>query len=53
MRPDGVLTNLTHKALLNSLGARVIDPLQMDGGMWVNLDWESYRKNVSHLRIVK
>ncbi|ECI5248909.1 chromosome replication protein, partial [Salmonella enterica subsp. enterica] len=24
-----------------------------DGGMWVNFDWESYRKNVSHLRIVK
>ncbi|ECE8387690.1 chromosome replication protein, partial [Salmonella enterica subsp. enterica] len=22
-------------------------------GMWVNFDWESYRKNVSHLRIVK
>ncbi|ECI4055619.1 chromosome replication protein, partial [Salmonella enterica subsp. enterica] len=20
---------------------------------WVNFDWESYRKNVSHLRIVK
>ncbi|EAC0946333.1 DNA replication protein DnaC, partial [Salmonella enterica subsp. enterica] len=25
----------------------------MDGGMWVNFDWGSYRKNVSHLRIVK
>ncbi|WP_256865836.1 hypothetical protein, partial [Salmonella enterica] len=24
-----------------------------DGGMWVNFDWGSYRKNVSHLRIVK
>ncbi|ECI3469254.1 hypothetical protein ACK1PC_004590, partial [Salmonella enterica] len=23
------------------------------GGMWVNFDWGSYRKNVSHLRIVK
>ncbi|EBN6095477.1 DNA replication protein DnaC, partial [Salmonella enterica subsp. enterica] len=31
----------------------VIDRLQMDGGMWVNFDWGSYRKNVSHLRIVK
>ncbi|ECI7985699.1 DNA replication protein DnaC, partial [Salmonella enterica subsp. enterica] len=26
---------------------------QMDGGMWVNFDWGSYRKNVSHLRIMK
>ena len=27
--------------------------LQMDGGMWVNFDWDSYRKNVRHLRVVK
>ncbi|EKB4524929.1 ATP-binding protein [Salmonella enterica] len=53
MRPVGVLTNLNHEGLLDSLGARVIDRLQMDGGMWVNFDWGSYRKNVSHLRIVK
>ncbi|EBW4294906.1 TPA_asm: DNA replication protein DnaC [Salmonella enterica subsp. enterica serovar Typhi str. CT18] len=33
MRPVGVLTNLNHEGLLDSLGARVIDRLQMDGGM--------------------
>lgn len=32
MRPVGVLTNLNHEGLLDSLGARVIDRLQMDGG---------------------
>lgn len=53
MRPVGVLTNLNHEGLLEALGARVIDRLQMDGGMWVNFDWGSYRKNVSYLRIVK
>ncbi|EEG8997201.1 DNA replication protein DnaC, partial [Salmonella enterica] len=53
MRPVGVLTNLNYEGLLDSLGERVIDRLQMDGGMWVNFDWGSYRKNVSHLRIVK
>lgn len=47
------LANLNHDELLGALGARVIDRLQMDGGMWVNFDWGSYRKNVSHLRIVK
>ncbi|ELZ4173952.1 DNA replication protein DnaC, partial [Salmonella enterica] len=26
---------------------------QMDGGIWVNFNWSSYRKNVSHLRPVK
>lgn len=53
MRPVGILTNLNHDELLGALGARVIDRLQMDGGVWVNFDWGSYRKNVCHLRIVK
>ncbi|MCU6240759.1 ATP-binding protein [Enterobacter asburiae] len=53
MRPVGVLTNLNHEALLQTLGERVIDRLKMDNGIWVNFDWESYRKNVSHLRTAK
>lgn len=53
MRPVGILTNLNHNELVATLGARVMDRLQMDGGIWVNFDWESYRKNVSHLRPVK
>ncbi|EUL66880.1 DNA replication protein DnaC [Enterobacter hormaechei] len=53
MRPVGILTNLNHGELVNTLGARDMDRLQMDGGIWVNFDWESYRKNVSHLRPVK
>ncbi|OAT53256.1 DnaC family DNA replication protein [Kluyvera georgiana ATCC 51603] len=53
MRPVGVLTNLNHAGLQDSLGARIIDRLQMDSGIWVNFDWASYRKNVSHLRAVK
>lgn len=53
MRPVGVLTNLNHAGLQDSLGLRVIDRLTMDNGIWVNFDWASYRKNVSHLRTVK
>lgn len=53
MRPVGILTNLNYDGLLEVLGARVIDRLQMDSGIWVNFDWDSYRKNVSHLRLVK
>lgn len=53
MRPVGMLTNLNHGGLQETLGARIIDRLQMDGGIWVNFDWDSYRKNVSHLRVVK
>lgn len=53
MRPVGVLTNLNHAGLQDSLGLRVIDRLTMDNGIWVNFDWASYRKNVSHLRAVK
>lgn len=53
MKPVGVLTNLNHEELASTLGERVVDRLKMDSGMWVNFDWGSYRKNVSHLRIVK
>lgn len=53
MRPVGILTNLNHGELVTTLGARVMDRLQMDGGIWVNFGWASYRKNVSHLRPVK
>jgi putative replication protein len=52
MRPVGILTNLNYESLTDTLGARILDRLQMDG-MWVNFDWDSYRKNVRHLRVVK
>jgi putative replication protein len=53
MKPVGVLTNLNYDELAATLGERVVDRLKMDSGMWVNFEWGSYRKNVSHLRIVK
>ncbi len=53
LKPVGVLTNLNFDDLKRTLGERIIDRLTMDGGMWVNFTWGSYRKNVSHLRVVK
>ena len=53
MKPVGVLTNLNHAGLQDALGLRIIDRLTMDNGIWVNFDWASYRKNVSHLRTVE
>lgn len=53
MRPVGILTNLNYESLKETLGMRILDRLQMDGGMWVNFEWDSYRKNVRHLRVVK
>lgn len=53
MRPVGILTNLNYESLRETLGIRILDRLQMDGGMWVNFEWDSYRKNVRHLRVVK
>jgi putative replication protein len=44
MRPVGILTNLNHGELVSTLGERVMDRLQMDGGIWVNFGWLSYRK---------
>ncbi|WP_449567067.1 ATP-binding protein [Lelliottia nimipressuralis] len=49
MKPVGMLTNLNHAELERVLGPRVMDRLTMDGGMWVNFDWGSFRKNVRHL----
>ncbi|SXG03923.1 putative replication protein [Klebsiella variicola] len=53
MRPVGILTNLNYDSLKETLGMRILDRLQMDGGMWVNFEWDSYRKNVRHMRVVK
>ena len=53
MRPVGILTNLNYESLKETLGMRILDRLQMDGGMWVNFEWDSYRKNVRHMRVVK
>ncbi|PWI82108.1 DNA replication protein DnaC [Enterobacter sp. CGMCC 5087] len=53
MKPVGILTNLNHGELERVLGVRIMDRLTMDGGIWVNFDWGSYRKNVTHLRVVK
>ncbi|AUG99725.1 DNA replication protein DnaC [Prodigiosinella confusarubida] len=53
MKPVGVLTNLNFEELSRVLGERVIDRLTIDNGVWVNFTWGSYRKNVSHLRVVK
>ena len=52
MKPVGILSNLNYDELVATLGARVIDRLRMDSGVWVNFDWASYRGKVSHLRAV-
>ncbi|MCK6677643.1 ATP-binding protein [Enterobacter asburiae] len=53
MKPVGVLTNLNFDELSKTLGERAMDRLTMDNGIWVNFTWGSYRKNVTHLRLVK
>ncbi|GDX06671.1 DNA replication protein DnaC [Buttiauxella sp. A111] len=46
MRPVGILTNLNSNQMADLLGARVMDRLTMDNGMWVAFTWGSYRSNV-------
>lgn len=45
-KPVGMLTNLDAPALTELLGARIMDRMTMDGGMWLNFDWPSYRRKV-------
>ncbi|EOL5389666.1 ATP-binding protein [Escherichia coli] len=46
MRSVGMLTNLNHAAMSTLLGDRVMDRMTMNGGRWVNFNWESWRSNV-------
>ncbi|QZN97813.1 ATP-binding protein [Symbiopectobacterium purcellii] len=45
-KPVGMLTNLDVEKLTALLTERIMDRMRMDGGMWINFDWPSYRKNV-------
>ena len=45
-KPVGMLTNLDAPALTELLGPRIMDRMTMDGGMWINFNWPSYRRNV-------
>lgn len=45
-KPVGMLTNLDAKGMTELLGARIMDRMTMDGGLWVNFDWPSYRWKV-------
>lgn len=53
LKPVGMLTNLTNHEMKTVVGERIMDRLTMDNGLWVNFNWGSYRRNVSHLRAVK
>ncbi|HCS3048914.1 TPA: ATP-binding protein, partial [Shigella flexneri] len=53
LRGVGMLTNINHAAMNTLLGERVMDRMVMNGGRWVNFNWESWRPNVSHSRVVK
>ncbi|EFW2811946.1 chromosome replication protein, partial [Shigella sonnei] len=52
-RSVGMLTNLNYEVMKTLLGERVMDRMVMNGGRWVNFNWESWRPNVSHSRVVK
>lgn len=49
MKPVGVLINLNYDELAATLGERVVDRLKMDGGLWVNFEWGSFRSKVRHI----
>lgn len=53
MRSVGMLTNLNHTAMSTLLGGRVMDRMTMNGGRWVNFNWESWRANVGQPGIEK
>ncbi|EJF4886049.1 ATP-binding protein [Salmonella enterica] len=48
LRSVGILTNLNYAAVKTLLGERVMDRMTMNGGRWVNFNWESWRSRVGH-----
>ncbi|ENA6786064.1 ATP-binding protein, partial [Escherichia coli] len=48
-----MLTNLNHAAMSTLLGERIMDRMTMNGGRWVTFNWDSWRPNVSNMRVVK
>ena len=53
MRSVGMLTNLNYEAMKTLLGERIMDRMTMNGGRWVNFNWESWRPNVVQPGIAK
>lgn len=53
MRSVGMLTNLNYEAMKTLLGERIMDRMTMNGGRWVTFNWDSWRPNVSNMRVVK
>ncbi|AGG58081.1 DnaC-like helicase loader [Vibrio phage douglas 12A4] len=44
MKPTGMLTNLEGSQVEEVLGERVFDRMRMNGGAWIEFNWNSYRK---------
>lgn len=53
IRSVGMLTNLNYEAMKTLLGERIMDRMTMNGGRWVNFNWESWRPNVGQPGIEK
>ncbi|WP_343188236.1 DNA replication protein DnaC [Buchnera aphidicola (Ceratoglyphina bambusae)] len=45
-RSTGMLSNLNHEGMKNLLGERVIDRMRLGNSLWLNFEWNSYRKYV-------
>lgn len=46
MRPTILISNLGTKTLEEALGDRIVDRMRENGGHWLVLAWESFRKNL-------
>lgn len=53
MRSVGMLINLNYEVMKILFGERIMDRMIMNGGRWVNFNWESWRSNVVQLGIAK
>ncbi|CAL4317857.1 DNA replication protein DnaC [Buchnera aphidicola (Eriosoma grossulariae)] len=45
-RATGMLSNLNYRGMTNLLGERVIDRMRLGNSLWLNFEWDSYRKYI-------
>ncbi|WP_343154799.1 DNA replication protein DnaC [Buchnera aphidicola (Pseudoregma panicola)] len=45
-RSTGMLSNLNHEGMKILLGERVIDRMRIGNSLWLNFEWNSYRKYI-------
>ncbi|WP_343189732.1 ATP-binding protein [Buchnera aphidicola (Takecallis taiwana)] len=49
-KPIGMLSNLNYYTIKKILGERIIDRINLSNSLWLNFNWNSYRKKTNNMQ---